>query len=159
MTRAKKLIRKWIKKIFPHQKKPSESCGIQLKPTDHPGTGNSRVNIPMQEQVKLNNTPITPEDGEKFIAFALKKIGSEKKVEVNFSRRKTRRRWGSVTKKSRINIYRWSVWVLIHEFGHVLTPVSSKPGGRRNIHGREFARTIRILHHIWKEFETSGPKD
>ena len=158
--RKTNIIRKWIKRIFPHQENPSESGGIKLEHTNHPGTGNSRVKIPMQELVRLNNTPITPEAAEKFVAFALKKIGSDKKVEVYFSSRKTSMRWGSVTRKgSRINLYRWSVWILIHELGHVLNPISLDGGGRRKVHCEQFARTTRMLHQIWKEFETSGPED
>lgn len=155
MRESYKTIQNCIREIFSEVWKCKQSrAEILLKRTDHPGTGNSQVNLPRNEIVKLNNTPISPATGRHFAAFALEKIDPAKKIEVNFSSRKTIRRWGSVTRQnSRINIYRCSVWVLIHELGHALTPVSTAPGGRRDIHGKKFGSTTRTLYQLWQDFQ------
>lgn len=155
MRKSYKTIQNCIREIFSGVWRCKQSRDeILLEHTDHPGTGNSQVKIPRDEIVRLNNTPISPEAGRQFAAFALEKIDPAKKIEVNFSSRKTIRRWGSVTmQNSKINIYRWSVWVMIHELGHALTPLSTVPGGRRDIHGKKFGSTTRTIYQLWQDFQ------
>ncbi|WP_150112157.1 hypothetical protein [Desulfonatronovibrio hydrogenovorans] len=154
MINPEDFFKKWFKKAFAlGRKRTMQSCAIKLEQTDFPGTGNSRVQVEKKEILRLNNTLISPEQGKKFVEFVLKDLNRGLQVEVNFSRRTTSRCWGSVTRKGkRINIYRWSAWVLIHEIGHVLTRVEKKQNGRRIIHGPEFGWATTQVYRLWLQF-------
>lgn len=126
----------------------------ELSRENKPGTGNSQVKVSKKTMIELNNTPVSPEIGVRFVKHVAKSFGYEQKLTINFSKRNTKRAWGSASRfKGKLNIYRWSVWVLIHELGHIVTPcdeVSAR--GRRILHGRSFGMNVTKIYDMWKEF-------
>lgn len=126
---------------------------MKLSHTDKEGTGNSRVNIAKKTMVELNNTLVGPTIGTHFAKYVVDGFGYKQKLNVNFSRRNTKKTWGSASRhKGKLNIYRWSVWVLIHELGHIVTPIELSAKGRRIAHGKSFGMNVTKIYNMWKEF-------
>lgn len=119
------------------------------------GSGNSQIRVPKSEMIDLNNQYIFPEFGKSFIKHVVKTFNCKEKVIINFSNRNTSRTWGSVSKRPgviRINIYRHSVWVILHELGHVVTSTEISPKGRRISHGKIFGKNVEKIYEIWNDF-------
>lgn len=125
----------------------------ELSRENKPGTGNSQVKVSKNVMVELNNVPVSPEFGTRFAKYVVKQFGYEQKLTINFSKRNTKRTWGSASRfKGKLNIYRWSVWVLIHELGHIVTPCEVSARGRRILHGRSFGMNVTKIYNMWKDF-------
>jgi hypothetical protein len=61
--------------------------------------------------------------------------------------------WGTANRvKGKVTLYRWSVWVLIHELGHIVTPIEFSLKGRRVMHGRNFGLNTTKIYQLWNKF-------
>jgi len=126
---------------------------MSLPFTSFPGTGNSQVKIKKSILVELNNASVSPGFGTRFAHYVVKKFDYKLPLVVNFSKRNTKNTWGSASRyKGNLNIYRWSVWVLIHELGHIVTPTEISPKGRRIVHGKTFGKNVTKIYEMWNEF-------
>ena len=120
------------------------------------GTGNNEVRLPKDVMVKWNNIPIHEVDAWRFaeaIGFG--------EVEIVFSNRRTKRRWGSCkwwfnNRPPKLLIYRHSVWVFLHEFAHAITHLTY--GLRASTHGPEFGSTLTMLYDRWANWAPQNLK-
>jgi len=111
------------------------------------GTGNSKVDLPQSVMTEMNNTPVTRKEVFWFLMAVEEKIGI--KIDANLSERKTKKTWGSANiQKKKVNIYRHSVWVLLHELAHIISPPYKKKG-KWVKHGPEFGQTLVDLYYLW----------
>jgi predicted metal-dependent hydrolase len=98
----------------------------------------------MADRINWNNTPLSPEVARRFLDSI-----DMADTTVTFSKRKTKRRWGTAWKKTnRITLYRHSVWMFLHELAHIKAPVKSG-------HGREFAQALDDLFAAWQKAFTN----
>lgn len=117
------------------------------------GSGASKCRTPKAERVKWNNTKI---DGWLLNAFSewtyqnKHRIGFEpRRMTIKLSRRRTSRTWGSAWPlQNRVNIYRHSVWVVLHEMAHIISP----PRNGAKPHGIKFCRTLDAMIKAFKLF-------
>ena len=118
-------------------------------------TGDSKVSVPMDEYLRLNNRRIYPKQADEFIEFLLRKKDlnqaqrlSLKRLVIEFSAKKTKKLFGRVIKYAyffnRIILYRYSIWIFLHELAHVLC-ISG-------YHDQVFASTLDGLYFKYIEF-------
>lgn len=70
---------------------------------------------------------------------------------VTLSNRKTVKRWGTACPdKTKILMYRHSVWIFLHELSHLISP-PVRVGNKWDIHGQHFGSTLTKLYQIWLE--------
>ena len=104
-------------------------------------TGESLVNVSEEERVRLNNKEITPEIAKLFL------LAHKLPVTVEFSKRQTKKRWGSAWSKTRrMVLYRHTVWMFLHELAHIIA-------GNNEGHSRMFAIVLQGLYSKWTKLE------
>ena len=109
--------------------------------TDHPGTGNSYVQVPWREMLRLQNEPITAEQIRLFLQW------QQLPIRVELHNNPKIRQWGTAWHNRKlVRLYRHSVWTFLHEIAHV---VAGHHG-----HSEDFPVALRGLYLKWKELES-----
>jgi hypothetical protein len=122
-----------------------------------PGSGERLVKTPVGTRVALNHVFFDrPKHVRAFIAALCKRLNI-KTPEITVSSACTTHRWGTGWRtgsakypSGRVIIYRWSVWVVLHEMAHVMAmrPLED--------HGPTFARRLDHLCGVYFDMIVNG---
>jgi predicted metal-dependent hydrolase len=125
-----------------------------LQYTNDLGSGNEHVNI--IGGVILNNVELKEKLIPPFLYFISPYMNKFRTVDIKviLSKRKTKKVWGSTRiylkgfkvnyRIAKINLYRHSVWVFLHELAHSFKPFDE--------HNKEFADTLHRLLWLWGKY-------
>jgi hypothetical protein len=108
------------------------------------GTGERFVRTPEDERIALNNVPIRYQEAQAFAAWYCDAYSRPKLRNLTFSKRRTKRRWGTTwPTEGRIILYRHAVWIFLHELAHITV---NDPHAH---HNKAFARELETVHDAW----------
>ena len=107
--------------------------------------------ISKKRLIKLNNTAVSNYNYELFVKAMRKKFGYRSKIRIILSNRKTKITWGTSTfLESRIDLYRHSVLIFLHELAHLFAYNKNMYIER---HGLLFAKTLEKLIEEWTTWQ------